>query len=260
MKDIDKFPKKIVIINPTYNERENISILIDKIARLKGKLQPYTLLQLIVDDNSPDGTARVVKEKQKKYDHIYLIHGKKQGLGEAYKRGMIYATKKLHADIIVMMDADLQHNPSILPSMLKKIEQGYDLVIGSRYIKGGSYPEEWGRFRVFNSKAANFLARYIAGIYDIKDCTSGYRVIRVKNLLDKRIKDIHAIGYSFQLSLLSTVLKAGAKGIEYPITFNERKFGKSKVGANKYYIRDIFEFFKIAFLIRFYKIKDNSPH
>lgn len=247
---------KIVIINPTYNEKDNIEILVKSIniqREIIEKSKDNELIQLIVDDNSPDGTADIVKKLQGKYKFLKIIHGKKQGLGKAYIRGMQYSIKTLKADIVIEMDADLQHPVKLLSPMIKKLDKGFDLVIASRYIKGGSYPKEWSKFRILNSKIANILARYIAGIYNVKDCTSGYRVIRVKNILDKvNFHHILADGYSFQLMLLANLVNKKAKIYEYPFDFKERNAGESKVGMNASYLRDIFEFFRNAILIRIY--------
>lgn len=252
---------RIVIINPTYNERNNIPVLVKRIAAVKTIIDKRhnELLQLIVDDHSPDGTAKAVRKLQKEYPFIHLIEGRKQGLGEAYKRGFRYAIDSMHADVIVMMDADLQHEPEILPPMLDKFFKGNDVVIGSRYIPGGSYPKEWSWFRVLNSKVANILARDIAGLSHVHDCTSGYRIIKVHKFLDTiDLKKIPSKGYSFQLTLLNALIQQKAKVYEYPMDFKERYAGQSKIAFNKTYIRDIMEFFKNAVIIRIKKITQHK--
>src|SRR5437762_1524842 len=117
--------KKAVIVLPTYNEKENISKLIDSSEKVFQQIPDWTLHILVVDDHSPDGTAEIVEHEQKKYRNLHLLKGTKKGLGEAYKRGFIYALKNLYPDYIFQMDADFQHNPNDIPDFLKAAEKGY---------------------------------------------------------------------------------------------------------------------------------------
>lgn len=241
---------KVVIVNPTYNEAENIERLVEVIQEISKK-SPYDVHQLIVDDKSPDHTGEMVRSLQKKYPKLHLLIGNKEGLGKAYVRGFEYAMKELGADVLMEFDADFSHPPEVIPVMLDKINEGYDLVIGSRYIPGGSVPADWGSFRKFNSWVANFLGRFIAGLYRVHDVTAGFRAIRVKGVADQVNWDkTHAEGYSFQLMNTYYLMQHTSKVTEVPIHFVDRKFGTSKVGANLTYIRDILEFVKNAWYIR----------
>ena len=114
--------------------------------------------------------------------------GQKAGLGAAYVRGMVYAMDKLHADVVFEMDADFSHKPEDVPRLMAAIDQGADFVIGSRYVKGGSIPKEWGLMRRLNSLGGNIVGRYIAGLYKIRDCTAGFRAIKT-SLLRKVVFD-----------------------------------------------------------------------
>lgn len=258
---------KTVVVNPTYNEAENIERLIREVQEIAhlvagssalhspsekvGKGSGYDLHQLIVDDNSPDQTAQIVKRLQKKYPKLHLITGPRKGLGAAYVRGFKHAMSEMKADILVQMDADFSHDPRDLPRLLREMEAGNDVVIGSRYVEGGSVDPNWGWFRKLNSFGASVFARFVAGLYNVHDITTGYRAIRVKNVAEKVNWDrIFARGYSFQLMALYRLLQHTDKVKEIPIQFIDRKFGVSKVGANATYFRDVAEFIRNAWLIR----------
>src|SRR5581483_4674865 len=197
--------------------------------------------------NSPDRTGEIVKSLQKKYKYLSLITGPKQGLGAAYVRGFEYAMREMRADVLVQMDADFSHDPKDLPRLLREIDAGADVVIGSRYIPGGSIPADWGWFRKLNSWGASVFARYVAGLYKVHDVTTGYRAIRVKGVAEKVNWDrIFARGYSFQLMSLYRLMQHTDKVKEIPIQFIDRKLGVSKVGANATYLRDVLEFIRNA--------------
>ncbi len=235
----------LVVILPTYNERNNIEPIITAIQLQKNKLS-CDLKILVVDDNSPDGTAEVVKSLQKSQSNLYLLSGEKEGLGAAYIRGMTHATTELKADAIFEMDADFSHDPNDIPRLFNELENNADFVIGSRYITGGSIPKEWGLFRKLNSWFGNFVARYLAGIYDVKDCTAGFRAIRVSLLDEIQIQKLNVKGYAFQVSLLHEAMLRNAKIKEVPVDFIERKIGNSKLRLS-----DITEFITNAVWIRF---------
>lgn len=216
---------KNYIIIPTYNEKENIGFLIEKIFSLIPEI--YIL---VVDDNSPDGTAVVVEELQKKYPNLSLLKRPvKNGLGGAY----IEAFKKLLADTevenIIMMDADFSHNPDSLPRFLKEVEN-YDLVIGSRYIKGGGITH-WEFWRRLLSWGGNFYIRILLG-GKIHDWSSGFNCIRMSLLKKIDLDKIEFVGYAFLSSLKYFLVKAGARVKEIPIIFEERRGGKSKMSGN----------------------------
>lgn len=200
---------------------------------------------LVVDDDSPDGTAQAVTKLQEQFANLYLLTGPKKGLGAAYIRGMRYSMEKLKADVVVEMDADLSHKPEDLPRLIAEIDKGADLVIGSRYVKGGKVPQDWSFLRAANSRWGNRFARYIAGIDDVRDCTAGYRAIRTKLLRRIDLDTLRVKGYSFQMKLLFEAFVLGAKIKEIPIEFHERKIGHTKIGP-----WDIIEFIWTAFKLR----------
>lgn len=220
--------QKAVIILPTYNEAESIKILIDKLQKVFTKLTDYDFAILVVDDNSPDGTAKIVKNLQKKYQNIELILGEKKGLGVAYVRGMRYAVDKMAADVLFEMDSDLSHDPNTIAKFLKEIKRGAEYVVGSRYIKGGSIPQNWAWQRKLYSLLGNLIVRYGLMIPRIKEWSNGYRAVRsyvfnaIKPGLDKYS------GYTFQIASLHRTIRSGYAVSEIPIVFTDRKYGKSK--------------------------------
>ena len=227
----------IVIIIPTYNERENIIKLIPIIYQIFRKTEGNWSI-LIVDDNSPDGTWQVVEELQQKYQSLYLLRrSEKKGLGSAYRAGFKYALDTLNIDVIFEMDADLSHNPRLLPSFLEMIDRGYDVVVGSRYIKGGG-TINWPMTRRIISLGANMIANILLGLH-MKDVTSGYRCYR-KWVIEKiNISSITSEGYAFQEEMLYRAKKVNARLGETPILFINRQIGQSKLSK-----KEILHFFK----------------
>lgn len=242
---------RTVIVTPTYNEKENIGILLNKIIEVNQRSLNSEILVLVVDDSSPDGTGKIVEEYSKRYNNIFLYTQKtKGGLGKAYIEGFKYAINKLNADCVVEMDADLSHNPDDLHRLSYAIQTGGDFVIGSRYVPGGSIPEEWPFIRKLNSKIGNWVARNIAGLKGIKDCTSGYRAIKASIIKNIDLNKLGVKGYSFQMNLLHAAYKNKARIIEVPITFIDRIHGYSKLRFS-----DIKEFVLNAFYLRFPGLK-----
>ncbi len=239
--------KKLAIAIPTYNEAENLEELLNKLRKTVTTLKKWQIDIVIIDDNSPDGTAKKVQKYQADFPGLHLMEGRKEGLGAAYTRAFQYILKNLKPDYIMQMDADLQHNPSDIPRFLIKAEQGYDFIIGSRYITGGDYPN-WSFKRKILSWGANFIARNIAGIYHVKDCTSGFRCISANFLKSFALQGLKTNSYAFQMSLLHAASKKTLRIVEIPILFPNRKKGNSKLGH-----RDIREFFINAFQLRFKK-------
>jgi dolichol-phosphate mannosyltransferase len=236
---------RIVLIIPTFNERENIGRLIDQ---LQATFLPlaHEMQILVVDDHSPDGTAEVVRERQNRWPNVHLLTGEKRGLGAAYIRGMRHALDALHADAVLEMDADFSHKPSDVPRLLAALEQGADIAIGSRYVRGGSIPKEWALHRKLNSRFGNIVARHVTGISGVRDCTAGFRAIRAGVLRRLDLETFQVRGYAFQIALLHAALAGGARVVELPVDFVDRAAGESKLG-----IRDIVEFFRSAAWIRF---------
>ncbi len=229
---------KVVIILPTYNERENIITLLESISLVTTKITNHSFSYLVVDDNSPDGTQQEVIKYQKKHKHVLLLTGKKEGLGKALLRGMKYAVDTLHAEIIMQMDADLSHDPASLPEFLKAIDKGADFVVGSRYIQGGSIPSNWGLHRKIYSIVGNGIVRYGLGYSLVHDWTGGYRAFRRKFYESMKERMAKYRGYLFQIAFLHKSLIHNARVAEVPIHFTDRRFGRSKIAPSEY-IRDV---------------------
>lgn len=214
----------IVQVIPTYNESENLPILAE--ALLSQGLDDLHLL--IVDDNSPDGTGKVADQLAKRYPgQISVLHREgKEGLGKAYIQGLRHALD-LGADAVGMMDADLSHPPDRLPAMVAAIKDA-DVVIGSRYVSGGSVDKTWPLFRKFLSWFGNTYARTILGL-PIKDTTGGYRLWRNTALEAIPFEDSRSNGYVFIVELAYMARLAGLRFKEVPIYFAERTHGNSKM-------------------------------
>ena len=235
---------KVVIILPTYNERGNIVALLASLQDQFGRLR-HDMHVLVVDDNSPDGTADLVRYAMQQSPNLHLLTGAKAGLGAAYIRGMQHAIGELRADVVFEMDADFSHDPADVPRLLAALEGGADFVIGSRHVKGGSIPAEWSTWRKWNSAGGNWVARYVAGLYGIRDCTAGFRAIRASILRQIDFSDLRVKGYAFQVALLHQAVTQGAVVKEVPVHFVDRKYGQSKLGLG-----DITEFIMNAWWIR----------
>jgi dolichol-phosphate mannosyltransferase len=212
---------KTLIIIPTYNESENLPLLLEKIFTFAPKTDV-----LIIDDNSPDGTGDLVEEIRKKNAQVHALHRPgKLGLGSAYIAGFQFALAHGY-DAVFEMDADFSHDPCYLPDFIKAIEHT-DLVIGSRYIPGGSTPN-WSVVRRLISGSGNIFARFMLGI-PLYDCTSGFRCYRREILQSIDLATVQSRGYAFQVELTYHAVKRGFNIIEVPITFMDRHFGTSKM-------------------------------
>ena len=216
--------EKLVII-PTYNEKENIERMIDKVMSLPGDFN-----LLIVDDGSPDGTAQIVKDLQLKYpERIYIVErAGKQGLGTAYIAGFRWALE--HGfEYIFEMDADFSHNPDDLVQLYDACANGADLAIGSRYIKGVNVVN-WPIGRVLMSYFASKYVRIVTGM-KIMDTTAGFKCYKSNTLRAINFDKIKLIGYGFQIEMKFTAWKLGFKIVEVPIIFTDRKLGASKMSG-----------------------------
>ena len=237
--------EKLVVI-PTYNEKENISNILHAIFNLN---QDFHVL--VIDDGSPDGTAQIVKELRSKFPGQLFIEERtgKLGLGTAYIHGFRWALENGYS-FVFEMDADFSHKPEDLKRLVDAIDQGNDFVIGSRYIRGGSIPADWGIARRLNSKFGNIVTRYIAGMHKVHDCTAGFRVIRADLLSKIDLAGLKVRGYAFQPALLHEALIQGATVKEIPVDFVDRTRGDSKLG-----LTDIVEFIFHAWWIRLRSLK-----
>ena len=252
-----------VIVIPTYNEADNIGKMIEYlntktfpyITAKKGGLEKKWLMKiLVVDGNSPDGTGKVVEKAAKKYSNTFLYtETSKDGIGAAYLKGFKYAMENLKADFVFEFDGDFQHPPETIPVMLKAMEDGYDYVIGSRKIKGGSNPKGWGFKRVFFSEVGGLVGRFIMffpfkNFFKVTDPTTGLKVTRVKGFADHLDMDYsHLLTKSFyyKFQLLFETLKMKAKFKEIPLEFHVRNAGESKIEATA-----PLEALRVAFLLR----------
>ena len=217
--------EKLVII-PTYNEIENINLIIPAVLELETNFHV-----LIVDDNSPDGTAEEVKNWQLKHPNkVYMLQRKgKLGLGTAYIAGFKFALDKGY-EYIFEMDADFSHNPKDLLRLFKACQEGADLSIGSRYVKGGGL-ENWPLDRKLLSFGASIYVRFITWMM-IKDPTAGFVCYTNKVLSTFDLNKIRFIGYAFQIEMKYSAWKNGFKLVELPITFKDRELGHSKMNSN----------------------------
>jgi dolichol-phosphate mannosyltransferase len=219
--------KKALVIIPTYNETDNVSRIIPEILS-----QGEGFNVLVVDDNSPDGTAVLVKEMQRNNDRIHIIERpRKQGLGTAYVAGFKYALSHGY-DYIFEMDADFSHDPKALPVLLAKAEE-CDLVIGSRYISGVNVVN-WPMSRLILSYSANLYTRIITGL-PVKDATAGFKCYRRIVLENIDLDSIKSNGYSFQIETNFMAWKKGFKICEVPIVFVDRRAGTSKMSKHIVY-------------------------
>ena len=214
---------KDVILLPTYNERDNVGWIIPAIF----KLLPNIYI-VVIDDNSPDKTADVVKDLMKRYPNLRILERqKKSGLGNAYKDGMQRVIKDKEVRAIISMDADGSHDPQYLKTMLDNIEE-YDLIVGSRYIKGGDI-ENWEVWRKNLSRWGNVYAKFLTGL-PVNDLTAGFMCTRREYLEKLDLDNIGSDGYSFQIEFkFNLINKFKAKVKEIPIVFKERRGGESKL-------------------------------
>ena len=230
---------KIVVIPATYNEKGNIERLITILEEeVFPKIKNHDMYILVADDNSPDGTGDAVKKLMKKWKNIYISEGPKKGLGAAYIRGMTYAVEKLNAQVMFEIDADLQHDPHKIPEFLKKIDEGYDMVVGNRYSDGGSLPHNWPLSRKLYSIVANIFVRTVFTKFSIHDWTGGYRALKKDVFLKEKPKLNNYRGYIFQISFLHKAVRDGFKIGEVPFHFSDRTLGSSKI-APLGYITDV---------------------
>lgn len=238
---------KTVCIVPTYNEAENILHVIDEIRSLAIHIDI-----LVVDDNSPDGTSNIVKERMKIDTSLYIIQREaKLGLGTAYIEGFKWALDKGY-ELIMEMDADLSHNPKEIPNFINAIDEA-DLVVGSRYLNGFNVVN-WPLRRLILSYGANIYSRLITGL-PLKDATGGFKCFHRNVLQSIDLDKVKSGGYSFQIEMSFLAWKKGFRLKEIPIIFVDRTDGKSKMSYS-IVLEAVFIVWKLKFLSIFYK--DNT--
>jgi dolichol-phosphate mannosyltransferase len=211
------------VILPTYREAENIANLVEEIENL-----PLDTSILVIDDSSPDSTADIVKNLQKKYGNILLcVRPKKSGLGTAITDGFkIFLSLKFPPRFIITMDADYSHNPNAIPQLSSKMQTGCGIVIGSRYCMGGQIAG-WSYTRKIISRTANVVAKFLVGL-KLNDCTSGFRCYST-NFVQAASGSLHSQTYEIQIETLRQALSRDFSVKETPILFVNRKRGKSKL-------------------------------
>jgi dolichol-phosphate mannosyltransferase len=213
-----------LIVLPTYQEAANVATVL---RRIRASVPAARIL--VVDDNSPDNTAALAEAVGAELGGIDILRRPgKAGLGSAYRAGMTWGIDQ-GFDILVEMDADLSHDPADLPRLLAGVEDGADLVIGSRYVPGGSIPA-WSWSRRLLSRQGN---RYAAALLDlpVTDATSGFRAYRASVLADVGLDHVRADGYGFQIEMVYRVQEAGGRVVELPICFSDRTLGHSKMSS-----------------------------
>ncbi len=216
---------RVLIITPTYNERENLPELAEGVFAV---LPEANLL--VVDDASPDGTGDVADQMASGDPRVHVMHrAGKQGLGTAYLAGFAWAIERGY-DYILQMDADLSHDPRYLPDFLRALDEGADLAIGSRNIPGGGV-EGWGPVRHFISKGGSLYSRVILGL-GVRDLTSGYKAFRRTLLQSIDLADVSSRGYSFQIEVTYRAILRRFRVVEVPIVFVDRRAGQSKMSGS----------------------------
>jgi dolichol-phosphate mannosyltransferase len=213
---------RVLVIVPTYNERDNLPILIDAVFAVLDKAHV-----LVVDDASPDGTGDIVDEMVARDSRVHVLHRQaKLGLGTAYIEGFRLALERGY-DVVVEMDADMSHDPRYLPALIGAIQEGADVAVGSRNIPQGGV-EGWGLGRQLLSKGGSLYSRVILGV-DIHDLTTGYKAFSRRALEIIGVDEIRSNGYSFQIETTYRALCWGLHVVEVPIVFVDRRVGRSKM-------------------------------
>ena len=218
----------MLIVLPTYNEAENLPKMLDALLALE---LPVRQSMLVVDDNSPDGTGQIAEEYAARHpDRVSVLHrAGKQGLGTAYIAGFRVAIQR-GVDFVLQMDSDFSHDPKYIPDLLRAaLEDGYDVVIGSRYVQGGSVDERWGVGRKLLSWWANSVYVRLILRTPIKDATGGFRLWRTDVLRGMDLNRIRSNGYVFQVETAYVAERLGYRIAEVPIHFPDRRLGQSKM-------------------------------
>ncbi len=216
------------LVLPTYNEAENIEAFVRAVLpQLAAAAPEYHVL--IVDDNSPDGSGQIADRLAAELPEVEVLHrSAKQGLGRAYLAGFERALAS-GADLLLEMDSDFSHDPHDLPRLIAAAEHA-DVVLGSRYVRGGGVTDDWGLTRRVLSRGGSWYARQVLGI-PVKDLTGGFKCFRREVLEAIDLEGVHADGYGFQIELTYRAIQAGFRVTEVPIMFRDRQAGTSKMSA-----------------------------
>ncbi len=228
--------KHAVVIIPTYNESGSIGSTLEGLLAHARSDPSWRCSLLVVDGNSPDGTGTLVKNLMTAHPEIHLlVEEKKEGIGAAYFKGFRHAVQVLHADAVIEFDGDSQHPPQALPSLLRAVDGGSDLVLGSRRLPGGGYPAHWDPLRLFLSRAGGFLARCILffpfrEFKAITDPTTGLKATRVEGPFQKLdFQTFKNRGFGYKIEMLYRLVELGARISEVPLQFQARASGESKM-------------------------------
>ncbi len=235
---------RVCVVIPTFNECENIEQLISQVdSTLSNSGIQHQII--VVDDASPDGTGDIADKLALTIKNLKVIHRPaRAGIGSAYKETFARVLAESSADVLCEMDSDLSHDPSALPSLIAATEAGADVVLGSRYVKGGKILG-WPLRRRIVSKGANLLARIMLGL-PVKDATSGFRAYKADALRKIDLASVRMEGYPFQVEMVQKCKQAGLQITEVPYTFRQRKMGRSKLHLKEYY-----DFLKTILRLRF---------
>jgi dolichol-phosphate mannosyltransferase len=238
--------EKVVIVMPAWNEAKNITEMVDVLVHKEFPKIDADMNLLIVDNHSTDGMTEAVEKLSKKYKNVHIVQQKNKGLGWAYVTGIRYAMEKLGADGILEMDADFQHPPRFVKPMVDAYLAGADYAIGSRYIPGGSVPKEWAMSRKAISFFGNLFIRLVLLNFKIHDLTTGFRLTRVKGVLEKidleHLMELNRFAY--KVDLLYQSLKLSQKTVEVPLEFAARTKEKSKFNY-----KEMVSTFKVAIIL-----------
>jgi dolichol-phosphate mannosyltransferase len=244
----------VVIVMPAWNEAKNIEGMLSTLtSKIFPEITGAQMHVLVVDNKSSDGTNKVVEKYSKSESNVHLIQqGDKSGLGWAYVKGIRYAMNNLKADGVLEMDADGQHPPEFVAPMVQSFLDGADYSVGSRYVKGGSIPKEWGLSRKFVSYFGNLFIRLVWLKFSIHDVTTGFRLTRVKGVLEnielEKLMELHR--FAFKVDLFHQSIKLSKKTVEVPLEFRPRTQEKSKFN-----FKETIATFKVAIILG---IKDKA--
>ncbi len=242
---------KVLVILPTYNEARNVEPLLAQIFAIGDTMPGWHFDVLVMDDTSPDGTARIVRRlADNQYPgRLFLQSGPKEGLGRALQRAFDEALKRDH-DVVLTMDADFSHSPQDIPALMAAVDSGADVAVGSRYVEGGLIPGNWPLRLIIRTRLATAMAHWLGGVsHDLHELTTNFRAIRRPVLEAIPYNQIQANGYGIQIFLANAITDGPYKVAEVPITFRSRAHGNSKAKLG-----DVIEFLRIA-----YQLNPDSP-